>query len=147
MASRMLKSALSHCPTFRQFKATTKRLTTITTFRQEFKTRLAAASQFSTRKYPSGTILTQFCIHMIMWCMILAFAGCGNENGPILLKDGDTVTVHYHGTLDNGEVFDSSRERDPLTFVLGQSQVIPGFEAAVQANAGKMKSMVEGALK
>ena len=35
-------------------------------------------------------------------------------------KRGDTVRVHYTGTLDNGEQFDSSRGADPLTFTLGE---------------------------
>ncbi|MGB0347334.1 MAG: FKBP-type peptidyl-prolyl cis-trans isomerase [Balneolaceae bacterium] len=47
------------------------------------------------------------------------------------IKNGDTVKVHYTGTLDNGEVFDSSINRDPLQFTLGQGQLIPGFENAV----------------
>ncbi len=38
-------------------------------------------------------------------------------------KSGDTVEVHYTGTLDNGEVFDSSKGRDPLTFTVGSGQV------------------------
>ena len=46
-------------------------------------------------------------------------------------KDGDTVKVHYTGTLENGEVFDTSKEREPLEFQLGQGQLIPGFEKAV----------------
>lgn len=46
-------------------------------------------------------------------------------------KDGDTVKVHYTGTLENGEVFDTSQEREPLEFQLGQGQLIPGFEKAV----------------
>ncbi len=46
-------------------------------------------------------------------------------------KDGDTVKVHYTGTLENGEVFDTSREREPLEFKLGEGQLIPGFEKAV----------------
>ncbi len=46
-------------------------------------------------------------------------------------KTGDTVHVHYTGTLDDGTVFDSSEGRDPLTVTLGSGQVIPGFEAAV----------------
>ena len=47
------------------------------------------------------------------------------------IKDGDTVSVHYTGTLASGEVFDSSVERDPLKFTLGKGQLIPGFEQAI----------------
>ena len=44
---------------------------------------------------------------------------------------GDTVSVHYTGTLDDGSVFDSSEGRGPLKFELGIGQVIIGFDAAV----------------
>lgn len=44
---------------------------------------------------------------------------------------GDTVRVHYTGKLDDGSVFDSSRDGDPLEFTLGAGQVISGFEEAV----------------
>ena len=47
------------------------------------------------------------------------------------IKDGDTVSVHYTGTLTSGEVFDSSLEREPLKFTLGMGQLIPGFERAI----------------
>lgn len=47
------------------------------------------------------------------------------------VKEGDTVKVHYTGTLQDGTVFDSSREREPLEFTLGEGQLIPGFENAV----------------
>ncbi len=46
-------------------------------------------------------------------------------------KAGDTVKVHYTGKLDNGTVFDSSADREPLEFTVGEGQVIPGFESAV----------------
>jgi peptidylprolyl isomerase len=46
-------------------------------------------------------------------------------------QTGNQVKVHYTGRLDNGQVFDSSAERDPLEFTLGQGQLIPGFETAV----------------
>ena len=48
---------------------------------------------------------------------------------------GDTVRIHYTGTLDDGSVFDSSRGRRPLEFRLGGGQVIPGFDAAVTGMA------------
>jgi peptidylprolyl isomerase len=47
-------------------------------------------------------------------------------------KQGDNVKVHYTGRLEDGTVFDSSQDRDPLEFTLGEGQVIPGFEEAVQ---------------
>ena len=51
-------------------------------------------------------------------------------------QKGDRVKVHYKGTLDDGTVFDSSRERgQPLEFTLGQGRLIKGFEAAVTGMA------------
>ena len=47
------------------------------------------------------------------------------------IKDGDTVRVHYTGTFDDGEVFDSSREREPLEFTIGDESLISGFEEAL----------------
>lgn len=51
------------------------------------------------------------------------------------IKNGDTVRVHYTGTFSDGEVFDSSREREPLEFVLGDGNLIPGFEDALIGRA------------
>ncbi len=47
------------------------------------------------------------------------------------VKNGDTVKVHYHGKLANGETFDSSEGRDPLEFKVGSGNVIAGFENGV----------------
>ena len=46
-------------------------------------------------------------------------------------KQGDTVHVHYKGSLEDGQVFDTSEGRDPLSFTIGSGQVIPGFGHAV----------------
>lgn len=47
-------------------------------------------------------------------------------------NEGKKVKVHYIGTLDDGTVFDSSRDRDkPIEFTCGKKQMIPGFDKAV----------------
>lgn len=57
-------------------------------------------------------------------------------------KAGDTVKIHYTGTLDDGSEFDSSAGRDPLEFTLGSGQVIPGFDNAVDGmSVGDKKSV------
>ena len=57
-------------------------------------------------------------------------------------KSGDTVRIHYTGTLDDGTEFDTSSGRDPLEFVLGQGQVISGFDKAVDGmQVGDKKSV------
>ncbi len=57
-------------------------------------------------------------------------------------KSGDTVRIHYTGTLDDGTQFDSSAGREPLEFALGGGQVIPGFDSAVDGmNVGENKTV------
>ncbi|MBX2821546.1 MAG: peptidylprolyl isomerase [Rhodothermaceae bacterium] len=46
-------------------------------------------------------------------------------------KQGDTVQVHYRGTLKDGSIFDQSSEGNPLEFTIGSGMLIPDFEAAV----------------
>ncbi|MFA6888934.1 MAG: peptidylprolyl isomerase [Candidatus Woesearchaeota archaeon] len=47
------------------------------------------------------------------------------------VENGNTVLVHYTGTLDDGTVFDSSEGKEPLKFTVGNHDVIPGFENGV----------------
>jgi FKBP-type peptidyl-prolyl cis-trans isomerase len=47
------------------------------------------------------------------------------------VKENDTVKVHYTGKLQDGQVFDSSVDREPLEFTLGQGMLIPGFEKGI----------------
>jgi FKBP-type peptidyl-prolyl cis-trans isomerase len=55
----------------------------------------------------------------------------GGEAMKKAIQSGDTVSVHYTGKLENGEVFDSSSGRRPLTFTVGCGQIIRGFDEAV----------------
>jgi len=48
------------------------------------------------------------------------------------VKNNDLVKVHYIGKLQDGQVFDSSREREPIEFNVGEGRLIPGFEKAVE---------------
>ena len=47
------------------------------------------------------------------------------------VKSGDTVAIHYTGTLLDGSTFDSSEGREPLEFTVGSGQIIPGLDSAM----------------
>jgi FKBP-type peptidyl-prolyl cis-trans isomerase 2 len=47
------------------------------------------------------------------------------------VKENDVVKVHYTGKLENGQIFDSSQDREPLEFTVGEGKIIPGIENAV----------------
>ena len=48
-----------------------------------------------------------------------------------VIKAGDTVRIHYKGTLSDGAVFDTSEGREPLEFTVGSGQIIPGLDRAL----------------
>jgi peptidylprolyl isomerase len=61
---------------------------------------------------------------------------------PAGAKAGDTVSVLYIGTLDNGTVFDSNVNKTPLSFTIGSHTVIPGFEdAVIGMSKGQVKTV------
>ena len=57
-------------------------------------------------------------------------------------KPGDTVKVHYTGRLDDDTIFDTSANREPLQFTIGEGQIIPDFEQAIIGmNPGDSKTI------
>ncbi len=59
------------------------------------------------------------------------------------VKSGDTVQIHYTGTLQDGTTFDSSEGRDPLEFVVGSGQIIPGLDSALPGMTEGDKKVVQ----
>ena len=55
----------------------------------------------------------------------------GNIEQTSGAKSGDTVKLHYTGTLDDGAQFDSSVGREPLEFKIGEGTIIPALETSV----------------
>ena len=71
-------------------------------------------------------------ILLLIACVLALCSGCiagDREEGQV--KPGDTVLIHYTGTLENGTVFDSSAGREPLQFTVGAGRVIQGFDEGV----------------
>lgn len=58
-------------------------------------------------------------------------------------KTGDTVRIHYTGTLSDGSTFDTSSGRDPLEFTVGSGQIIPGLDRAIDGMSVGEKKTVE----
>lgn len=47
------------------------------------------------------------------------------------IEEGDYVSVTYTGTLENGNVFDTNKDKDPISFQVGENKLLKGFEKAV----------------
>jgi len=63
----------------------------------------------------------------------------GNGTKP---EDGETVTMQYHGTLDDGTVFDSTKGKSPFKFRLGNAEVILGWDITVATMTVGEKAVV-----
>lgn len=59
------------------------------------------------------------------------------------VRKGDTVEILYTGKLDNGEVFDSTEEKEPFVFVSGSEEVIAGMSNAVIGMKAGEKKLVD----
>lgn len=59
-----------------------------------------------------------------------------------IVKEGDTIRIHYVGRLEDGTVFDSSENRSSLEFTVGDGEVIPGLEhGVIGMNLGETKTI------
>lgn len=71
-----------------------------------------------------------FIMAVFLVAVVVMVGGCAAEE-VARVKNGDVVSVHYTGKLDDGTEFDSSIGGEPLQFTVGAGQMIPGFEQAV----------------
>lgn len=67
----------------------------------------------------------------------------GKESSMSEVKTGDTVRIHYTGTLADGSTFDSSDGRAPLQFTVGSGQIIRGLDAAIPGMTVGERKVVE----
>ena len=54
---------------------------------------------------------------------------------PTTIADGSVVTIHYTLTLDSGQEVDSSKGKDPLGYLHGAGNIVPGLETAMNGHA------------
>jgi FKBP-type peptidyl-prolyl cis-trans isomerase SlyD len=81
--------------------------------------------------------------------MILALLGSSsilyaqtNKGGETMVKNGATVSIEYTLTSEDGRVIESNKGKDPLRYVDGRSQIIPGLEKALEGmKAGTEKKV------
>ncbi|MEK6923418.1 MAG: FKBP-type peptidyl-prolyl cis-trans isomerase [Nanoarchaeota archaeon] len=84
-------------------------------------------------------------IILIVILLILASTYIGYRVNTMenIAQDGDTVDVHYTGSLEDGTIFDSSAGREPLKFTLGSGQVLEHFnDGIIGMKEGETKEIV-----
>ncbi|MFC1846747.1 peptidylprolyl isomerase [Chloroflexota bacterium] len=78
---------------------------------------------------------------ILLLCTAMALS-CVGKDDVLMAKDGDTVKVHYTGTLEDGTVFDTSDGKEPYEFTVGAGGVIAGFDEAVRGmQVGEKKTV------
>ena len=59
-----------------------------------------------------------------------------------MIEKGSKVKVHYTGKFEDNNIFDTSKDKEPLEFTVGEGQLIPGFEQGVVGlNSGDKKTV------
>jgi len=59
-----------------------------------------------------------------------------------MIENGSKVKVHYTGRLDDENVFDTSKDKEPIEFTVGEGKLIPGFEKGIIGlNQGEKKTI------
>jgi len=82
----------------------------------------------------------KICVILLVTLLLgTVLVGCTSS---AMANDGNTVKVHYTGTLEGGTIFDTSVGHEPIEFTLGEGKVIPGFEEAVKGmQVGQSKTV------
>ncbi len=89
-------------------------------------------------------MVRKICVILLVTLLLgtVLVIGCTGKEDLAMANDGNTVKVHYTGTLEDGTTFDTSIGREPLEFTLGGGQLIPGFEEAVKGmQVGQSKTV------
>ncbi len=92
-----------------------------------------------TRNLKRVAILLSMCGFLVCGLAVWASAVFAEDR---MAKDGDTVAIHYTGKLEDQSVFDTSENREPLEFTLGEKNIIPGMNNAIRGmKAGESKTV------
>lgn len=96
-------------------------------------------SKFTPHFFPRSYSRIANCLNNLTLCMLLLKCQTGTLIGQTFPKNGQTVVVHYTGTLQNGTKFDSSRDRSsPFKFRIGKGEVIRGWDEGVAKVSRRM---------